>query len=158
MTDRVKPLLLLDIDGVLMPAGKTPPVRFETVELNGYQLVVSKQHSQWLQRLMDSYELVWATTWGEQANVSVGPALGLPNLEVMDIKKNRTAATQKLASITEWVGDRDLAWVDDELFEDAESWAQARDARTLLIRTSSYVALTEQHFDQLLQFADDTRS
>src|SRR3954447_19394357 len=50
--------------------------------------------------------------------------------------------TRKLAAVNRYVRDRPLAWVDDELYDDAQLWAQARRAPTLLIRTQPSVGLS----------------
>jgi hypothetical protein len=39
--------------------------------------------------------------------------------------------TRKLAAVNRYVRDRPLAWVDDELYDDAQLWTQARRAPTL---------------------------
>ena len=50
--------------------------------------------------------------------------------------------TRKLAAVNRYVRDRPLAWVDDELYDDAQLWAQARRAPTLLMRTQPSVGLS----------------
>lgn len=136
-----------------MPVGSNPPSGYERAEINGYEVVFSAAHAQWLLELHGAYDLTWATTWGERANHSLGPVLGLPTLPVIEIVKDRTAPTAKLASVVEHVGLRDVAWIDDELYEDARVWADARTGRTLLIRTSGYVGMTPDHFASLVAFA-----
>ena len=66
--------------------------------------------------------------------------------------------TRKLAAVDHYAGDRPLAWVDDELYDDAQNWAQARPARTLLVRTRAAVGLTHDDVDRLLTFATQPQS
>jgi hypothetical protein len=50
-----------------------------------------------------------------------------------------------------YVGDRTLAWADDELYDDAESWAQVRSAPTLLVRTRA-VDRSHARRERLVEF------
>ncbi len=63
-SDVTLPLLLLDVDGVLMPLGRSVPPGFERHTTVTSDVVVSAQHGEWLRELMGSFELVWASTWG----------------------------------------------------------------------------------------------
>lgn len=98
-------------------------------------------------------EIVWATTWGHRANAAISPLLGLGTLPVIEFDRGRAGDTWKLPNLSEFAGDRAAAWVDDELFGDARSWAEHRDAPTLLVRTMSTVGLTEIHVAELEGFA-----
>ena len=150
-----QPLLLLDVDGVLNPLALRPPPGFSVQWIDGYEVALSGKHREWLGELVRSFELVWATTWEDSANESIGPLLGLPELPVVRFSGERTGDTWKLEAVRSAVGDRPLVWIDDELFLDAYEWAQGRDAPTLLIRPSSSVGMTASHFDEICRFRDE---
>ena len=149
---RMRPLLLLDVDGVLMPVGRSVPPGFERSTSPTFDIVVSPQHGAWLHQLRELFDLVWATSWGDTANDTFGAYFGLPHLPSVPLKTLTTDGTRKLQSVAAYVGDRALAWIDDELYEDAELWAGDRDAPTLLIRTAASVGLRRDHVERLVTF------
>lgn len=95
---------------------------------------------------------MWATTWEHSANEAMSPVLGLGQLPVIEFDRG-SGDTWKLPSVQEFVSDHAMAWVDDGLYIDAFTWAREREEPTLLIRTSSSVGMTADHFDQLLVLA-----
>lgn len=160
MSDRARnrterPLLLVDVDGVLNPLGHRPPPGFFVQSIDGYEVAISDRHGRWLNELAESFELWWATTWEQSANNSVGTLLGLPELPVVRFAGERSGDTRKLEAVQGAVGDRSLAWIDDELFLDAYEWARNRAAPTLLVRPSSSVGMTLSHFEQICRFRDE---
>jgi hypothetical protein len=151
----LKPLLLLDVDGVLAPllTGGTVPDGFAEHTVMGDRLLLSQLHGEWLVALSDDFELVWATSWEDDAQ-AIAPLLGLPtNMPVIRLGDVEQPGTWKLAAIARYVGDRPLAWVDDDLGEDAFEWAGARSAPTLLLRADPRIGLLPSHIDQLVRFA-----
>lgn len=146
------PVVLLDIDGVLNPLGKSAPPGFRTYFLDGFEVALSDRHGAWLQSLVGKAELVWASTWEYTANESVGKMLGLPPLPAVAFGKGRDGDTWKMAAVSEWVGDRPFVWIEDDLFLDAYDWAKERAARSLLVKPSGHVGLTEAAIEQIDEF------
>lgn len=151
---RSRPLLFLDVDGVIGRfAAKTLG---RSAILDGYaDLSVDERIAAWLRTLDDAFEIVWATSWFEDAN-GILEALGLdlrwPVLEWTDLK---------LPKILGQVGDRPFAWVDDDIeFELRLLQARWREPelneRNLLIQTDPAHGLTESHVQDLLAFAGRT--
>ena len=87
----MRPVIALDVDGVLLPFGQPA--------------VVNPDHGPWLQRLAEHADLVWATSWMHQANTDLAPVLGLPQLPVVD-----------KASVPAYGHPRPLLWVDDMFY------------------------------------------
>jgi hypothetical protein len=52
------------------------------------------------------------------------------------------------------VGERAVAWVDDQLGPEVHAWAASRDAPTMLVETDHRVGLTMEHIERLREFAD----
>lgn len=75
-----KPLLMLDIDGVISLFGFSladpPPGRFHSIE--GVPHYLSAAIAPQLTRLAGSFELVWASGWEDRANDHLPHLLGLP--------------------------------------------------------------------------------
>lgn len=147
----MKPLLLLDIDGVFSPFGAGPPPGYQRTQLGDYEVVWNPLHVEWLAELAALFDFVWATTWEHDANQALSPILGLPELPVIEFERG-TGDTWKLPSVREFVDHRVMAWIDDDLYLDAFAWAKERAEPTLLVRTRSSVGMTRDDVEELMSF------
>jgi hypothetical protein len=101
--------------------------------------------------------LVWATFWEDAANDLAG-AMGLPALPVIHFDDDVPLGTSyKLPAIQRYVGDKPMAYLDDDVGHDVIGWARARNAPTLVIPVPADRGLQDEHVEALLEFADQVR-
>jgi hypothetical protein len=153
-----RPLLLLDVDGVLNPYGADCPAGFTEHVLFPDEIEpvrVCADHGGWIVELSGAYEVVWATAWGEQANRLLAPLLGIPRLPVVPFGQVPFSADLKVPAIDALAGDRPAAWIDDLLGPAAYDWAAHRSAPTLLLPADPAVGLTRELVDRALAWAAD---
>jgi len=154
----VRPLLLIDVDGVLnplvvQPPGHVPP-GFTAYDLADHRVLLAAHHGAWLSDLASDFDLVWATTWEHDADRLIAERVGLPRgLPVITFDWPQTGWTAKLPDVIRFVGDRPVAWIDDVLGPDVHDWASSRSAPTLLIQPDHRVGLTLPDIDRLREFA-----
>lgn len=151
MTDGtlVRPLLLVDVDGVLLVVRGGDEDDDQPV----YVPVLIPEAGAWLTELAARFDLCWATTWEHVANEQVAPAIGIGPLPVIEFDMDYHARTPKLASASAFVGNRPCAWIDDDLGRDAIAWADGRSVPTLLVHVDAAEGLTRRNVDQLLAWA-----
>ena len=156
-TDR--PLVVLDVDGPFNPyaAKRTRrPPGYETYRLapQGWterrplRVWLHPRHGDLLGALADrtGAELVWCTTWQDEANTLIAPRVGLPELPV--IRWSVADPRWKYAAVLAYAGERTVAWFDDDFdaFPDARDWfldeRARRGARTDLHHVSPRTGLT----------------
>jgi hypothetical protein len=155
-----RPLLLVDIDGVLSLfgfEGQSPPQgRLALIE--GMPHLLSSQSAGHLRVLADLYECAWCSGWEERADEHLPHLLDLPRgwpHVPLDGRRRGPAGTSvaghwKLAAIDAFAGrDRPLAWIDDALDDACHAWAAARPGPTLLVPTQPAVGLTAAEAQRL---------
>lgn len=150
-----KPLLLVDVDGVLNALGpwlkygddpNDAPHSFANDgvwEADGgsglsFTITLPRGVKKRLAYLATVFETVWCTTWGVTARGEIAPGLGIgQDWDVIDLDLKRSmlpsgqlARTWKLPTVWEWcaknaVG-RDVAWIDDDLQGDTMWWIADR--------------------------------
>jgi HAD domain in Swiss Army Knife RNA repair proteins len=155
---REQPVLALDVDGVISLFGFEGPTdrapgRFHLI--NGMAHCIPEGIGDRLQRLSSDYEIIWATGWEDRANERLPEILGLPgDLPFLTFDGNARFGTAqwKIDAIDRYAGDRPLAWVDDCLDDTCKSWAQGREAPTLLVSTEPERGLQDEHVDALLDW------
>jgi hypothetical protein len=165
-----RPLLLLDIDGVVSLFGFPPhaPPAGSFHSIDGIPHFLSATAPAHLLALGEIFELVWCSGWEERANEYLPALLGLP-VELPFLRfapavreasgvagagaQRTTHGHWKLDAIDAYAGERALAWIDDCLDADCQAWAATRAASTLLVRTDAAVGITAGHVEQLLRWA-----
>jgi hypothetical protein len=153
MADDGKPLLLLDVDGVLFPfRNASPPPGYLLVESPESIVWIKPSHGEALRNLSSLFELVWATTWEHKANQIIGPALGLEQLPVIEFNEGRAGETWKLPAVRRYVGDRPFVWIDDELFMDAYRWAEGLAQPCRLVRPMASLGMTDEQLQDVEAF------
>ncbi|MFZ0044071.1 MAG: HAD domain-containing protein [Solirubrobacteraceae bacterium] len=161
-----KPLLLVDIDGVISLSGfdpqRPPAGRFELVE--GIVHFLSSRAGELLAAFSDEFELVWCSGWEEKADEHLPRALGLPSgLHHLTFPTQPTSVAGlpeaqrrhwKLAAIDAYAGpDRALAWIDDAFDASCHAWAQARPGPTRLVETDPAIGFTAEQASGLRDWA-----
>ena len=161
--DANRPLLLVDVDGVISLFGFDPaqPPAGKWQIVDGIAHLLSATAGQHLRLLSTAYELAWCTGWEEKANEYLPHALELtqrfPYLSFAGATP-QTRGHWKLAAIDRYAGaERPLAWIDDAHDERCDSWAAARAAPTLLVSTEPAIGLTEDHVGRLLDWVQAYR-
>ena len=156
-----RPILAVDVDGVISLFGFQGPIsdvggRFHLID--GVAHCISDVAGTQLQRLAESYELIWATGWEDRANDHLPLLLGLagelPCLR-FDGRARFGSAHWKLEALDSYSGDRPLAWIDDSLDASCHDWAEKRAGPTLLVPTQSDIGLTEAHTETLVAWAHE---
>lgn len=148
-----RPLLLLDVDGVLCPLGRDRP-GLVTARVGGEIVRYEQETPARLRRLGDAFRLVWATSWEAAANDELGPVLGLPFLPFLRFDDEVDLGTSyKLPAIQRYVGERPFAYVDDDIGHDTLDWAEARSQPSLILTIPADRGLQQDDVDALLAFA-----
>jgi Swiss Army Knife RNA repair-like protein len=157
MRNNRKPLLFVDIDGVLSLFGFQSDSRphGDWLNVDGIVHLISASASQHLHRLAARFELVWCSGWEEKANEHLLGALVLPAALPFLTFASQDGAMRhwKLAAIEAHAGDRPLAWVDDAHDDSCRAWASSRPAPTLLVTTDPASGLTGAHVEALEHWA-----
>ncbi len=133
VSDRPGALLFLDVDGPLIPFGgpQPHPVYQLTHRTGGNPLLATINPAHGRRLLALSCQLVWATTWGEDANQDIAPFLGLPALPVVTWPQPSAAEEQdderhglhwKTRTLVSWAAGRPFAWADDEITSADRTW------------------------------------
>ncbi|MEW1718868.1 hypothetical protein [Streptomyces sp. NPDC093109] len=166
----MKPLLLLDVDGPLNPYGALssarPPAGYARhrmrpsawTEDRPLPVLLNPEHGARLRALAGLYDLVWATTWEADANVWIGPRLGLPELPYIAWPPIREKAPRgtfwKTRYVLEYAAGRPFAWADDEITAYDREWvAQRHLAAAHLVRVDPGTGLLPGDFDALARWA-----
>jgi len=160
------PLLFLDVDGTLLPAGG--PQRPSTLEeWNATWQNAANPHlanlvvEQGSRLFAMPCELMWATAWMSDANKVIAPLMGLPQLPVVDMgelpgiddpvwSEGDTSAQMnwKTRALVELAAGRPFIWIDDEITDVDRDWVAAHHTGgALLHRVDSRSGLTDADID-----------
>jgi hypothetical protein len=138
-----RPLLFLDIDGVLNRIGPDFP-RARPEGGSGAQLHIPEGTRERVLTLSEHFDPVWASAWRGSAHGAMAGPLGIeehwPHLRY---------AASKLRALISYAGERRWAWVDDRaLIELGKQTVSG-----CVVVPDSAVGLTDEHVDWLLDFA-----
>jgi hypothetical protein len=155
-----RPVLLLDVDGVLNPYGTvTCPEGFTEYDLfPGEEPVrLCPAHGEWITELRHVFDVAWATAWNDDANRLLAPLLGIDALPVVAMPSPPFQPRDKVPPIARFAEQRPAAWIDDLHPEEAQIWSATRREPTLLVPVVPAVGLTRQAIDHALTWARQTR-
>ncbi|MEU0677326.1 hypothetical protein ABZ330_31405 [Streptomyces sp. NPDC006172] len=151
-------LLFLDVDGPLIPFGGPGPYPVHrpgpawgsrAAPDEAHPLLSRLDPALGLRLLSLGCELVWATTWFEDADAVVGPWLGLPPLPVVEPPRTPVPSGMhwKTPALLDRAAGRPFVWIDDEISAvDEDMVAALHPAPALLHRVDHRHGLTDADF------------
>ena len=153
---RTRPLLLVDVDGVLSLWGSDAPDLIGTL-VDGVPHWLSPRAAATLRELAPVFECVWCTGWKDRANDHLPHLLGLPK-DWPHIRFGKGEAKHwKLPGIDAYAGpERPLAWIDDAHDAACHEWAERRTGPTLLVSVEPARGLLPEHADVLRDWVRST--
>ncbi len=155
--DDRRPILAVDIDGVLSLFGFAEPPNLPGVEfhlVDGVMHCFSRAAGKGIMRLADHYDVVWVSGW-EGGAEKLAEVLDLPEWPYLTFggAARFGSADWKLEPLERYAQGRPLAWIDDSFDERCYAWARARPEPTLLIEIESDQGLQEVHVEAIVAWA-----
>ncbi|WP_326606429.1 HAD domain-containing protein [Streptomyces sp. NBC_01800] len=156
-----RPILFLDVDGPLIPFGpsfsrvQAPAPSSDVVPDQGHPLLGRLDPALGPRLIALGCDLVWATTWMDDANESIAPRLGLPRLPVVEWPEAPTddgprGLHWKTRQLVGWASNRPFIWVDDEISAMDRLWVAAQhQGPWLLHRVDPNEGLADSDFSAL---------
>ncbi|MGY1833187.1 HAD domain-containing protein [Geodermatophilus sp. SYSU D01180] len=162
-----RPILLLDVDGVLNAPVRTLPDGWQRGTFNGFLLSWDPTVTARLRGLHESgrVEIQWLTTWTTDADRLLAEPMGLPRGLKVHARADSAptgflgplwgeSGWWKLAVAREVAAaepDRRIVWIDDDLAEqaaDTGDWLAAN-PHVLVVAPDLYVGLTHAQLDEI---------
>ncbi len=121
-TNPIRPLVLLDVDGVINDldalVGVARPWEATVVASNGFGVLIPNFMPDLIQRLTETCEVWWCTTWRDRANNEIAQHLGIKPLPVVtDGSQSRWVDWKASAArdlVTAALADgRPVHWIED---------------------------------------------
>lgn len=153
-----KPILFLDVDGVLnvfsakVPSTKTyVPSRWSDEDVINVPVEVADGTTRRIHNLLGHFEPVWATAWLGGAHGGWREILDLPSTSWPHI----TYFGLKLPEIIRHAGERPWAWIDDDaIWEMRElKWSDRMIGDNLIINPDPRIGLTDEIVDEVIDWA-----
>ncbi len=162
-----RPILLLDVDGVLNAPRRELPEGWQSGTFNGFRLAWDPTITARLRQLHESgrVEIQWLTTWTTDADRLLAAPMGLPRGLVTHARDDaapvgflgsldgasgwwKLAAAQAVAAAEPG---RRIVWIDDDLAEQAADTGQwlAASPHVLVVAPDLAVGLTHDHLDRI---------
>ncbi|ADB35456.1 hypothetical protein Kfla_6459 [Kribbella flavida DSM 17836] len=132
----MRPVLFLDVDGPLIPfGGPSPYPSYGAAGADGNPLLARLDPAHGARLTALGCDLVWATTWGAEANEVIAPRLGLPELPFVEWPDAESIGSihWKTAGLLAWADGRAFAWLDDEITDRDKVWVHRRSAAPALL-------------------------
>lgn len=143
----MKPFLFIDVDGVLN--NRAAPGRYSIL---GYTVRLNSEDGRRLLELQDKYELVWATTWKDLANVHIAPKIGLPELPWIEwsvdyptYRNYPSNVMVKTEEVIKYADGRPFVWLDDDL--DLQDRELIKKNNGLPILVSDKTGITDEQYE-----------
>jgi hypothetical protein len=157
-------LLFLDVDGPLIPFGSPaghPQAADAPAAMPGDRenpLLTRLDPGIGARLMALGCDLVWATTWADEANEVVAPRVGLPRLPLVEWPEAGAEGVPrglhwKTRPLVEWASGRPFVWVDDEIGAMDRQWVAAgHPGPALLHRVDPAKGLTDADFATLARW------
>jgi len=144
-----RPLLLLDIDGTLLPLAPVPGGA--ALEYGGMQLPYRPSVLETLRYLVwAGCEICWLTTWEAELSADLGRLLSLPPFEGPEQWVSRPNWKMHAAlNIARSRRPPAWVWADDWMEDDIMEIVRARHPEALLIAPDGDEGLTDEHMTQI---------
>lgn len=148
----MKPLLFLDVDGVLnCLAWSGADYDSLRQKVGGTPCVVPPYVAENVRRLAERFEMVWATAWLGRAHTAWRDVLGLPDESWPHVSYTNL----KLPAIIRYAAERPWAWVDDDAYWELEQlgW-QKENVPGFVAFIDGRVGLTDERVEALLEYGE----
>lgn len=155
-----RPLLVLNVDGVLNPSGPRsrpePPWVTFTDDWRDEPVALNPYHGERLLALSQTTacELAWGTAWEKRANEKVAPRLGLPSLPIIPVSMEPPGLDYgvlwKTGHIAAYAAGRPLVWLDDHPCDLDSAFLAAHGVPDhLIIVIDPEAGLQDRHLDHV---------
>lgn len=117
----MKPLILLDIDGVISPLGQ---VYNPIVIQHPYGSWAIPEHIiLWLFKNYENYEIIWASTWEEDSNL-INRDLGIKDFNFINFTENSNIwfKFESIKNLVSKQTNRTVILIDDEIPKKVSDW------------------------------------
>lgn len=174
-----RPILLLDVDGVLNAFLPTRPHAIKhlggredrfTGKFTPFTLHFDNEVTEMIEALAEHFEIHWATMWNDAANTEISPALGIDTFPFLacNHEKGWDAAWDagltaerihrlwfaKTPLIPEYVGSRRFAWLDDDHSDADLTYLRGRCSQDFfLCQTDANTGITWRDVADLIEWA-----
>lgn len=154
----MRPLLLIDIDGVLNaePLDDTVvPDGMRRVMAGSTPVLVDERLPRWMWALRARYDCVWASSWERDADRLFAPAAGIDPLGAyvpLDGLVVRAGECWKRDPVAAYLAEqaRPAIWLDDEFGSLDNAWARARRPELEIIRCNPRTGVRAEQIAYLL--------